>query len=158
MRQVVAEPLTAEAFAPFGQVLTLPDAPGRVDYSSYLENRRPGARVCFRTSMADAAALPLTARVMERHALSSQSFLPIDVARYLVLAAPAAGPDAPDTAALRAFIAGPRQGINYRAGTWHHPMTALDRPAVFATVMWVDGGPQDEEFVDLPAPVEIVGG
>jgi ureidoglycolate lyase len=158
MRRIVAQPLTGDRFAEFGQVLELPAQPGRVDYSALLENTRPDAQVCFRTGMVVAVGLPLTATVMERHEFSSQAFLPIDAARYLVLVAPPAGPDRPDVSGLRAFIAASNQGINYRAGTWHHPMTALDHAATFATVMWNDGGPGDEEFVDLPEPVQIVAG
>lgn len=156
--RIVAEPLTAEAFWPFGQVLELPAAAGRVDYSGFLENGRPGVPVCFRTSLTPAKALPLRTRVMERHRFSSQAFLPLDAGRYLVLVAPGSAEDRPDPAGLRAFLCEPRQGINYRAGAWHHPMTALDRPALFATVMFADGGPDDEEFVDLPVEVAVHAG
>jgi len=156
MTLLTATPLTADAFAPFGHVLDLPAAPGRVDYSSFNENRRgPAAAVCFRTSLTPVSTLPLTTRTMERHEFSTQAFLPVDVARYLVLVAPHGADGLPDPAGLRLFLASGEQGICYGADVWHHPMTVLDRPAVFATVMFLDGGPKDEEFVDLPEPVTL---
>ncbi|NQW09158.1 MAG: ureidoglycolate lyase [Alphaproteobacteria bacterium] len=151
-----AESLTVDSFAPFGQVLTLPSGQGRVDYSHAPENRRPAqATLCFRTSLTEPTELPFRAIQMERHRYSSQAFLPVDVARYLVLVAPHGDGGGPDMRRARLFHVDGRTGINYAPDVWHHPMTVLDRPAIFATVMFVDGGPDDEEFVDLPEPVTI---
>lgn len=159
MTLLTPRPLTAEAFAPFGHVLDLPTEPGRVDYSAFNRNLRgAAAEVCFRTSLTPPSTLPLVTRTMERHAFSSQAFLPVDVARYLILVAPH-GPDGgPDPAGLVLFLANGDQGITYGADVWHHPMTVLDRPAVFATVMFLDGGAGDEEFVDLPHEVTLTLG
>ena len=154
--RLTPQPLTAEAFTGFGQVLSLPDAPGRVDYSAFLENRRgPAATVCFRTSLTPPSELPLVTRTMERHAFSSQAFLPVDVSRYLILVAPHGADGLPDPNGLRLFLAGATQGISYGADVWHHPMTVLDRAATFATVMFLDGSEGDEEFVDLPFDVTV---
>ena len=155
-KALIAGPLNAEAFAPFGHVLLLPNGPGRVDYSHVPENRRSGqAALCFRTSLAEPTALPFQATQMERHRFSSQGFLPVDVVRYLVLVAPHDDNGGPDMHRARLFEVDGRTGINYAPDVWHHPMTVLERPAIFATVMFVDGGPDDEEFVDLPQPVTI---
>lgn len=154
--RLVAEPITATAFAPFGQLLQLPADPGRIDYSAFAANLRPGhAELCFRTSLTAASALPLRTRVMERHAFSSQAFLPVDVGRYVVMVAPDAADGGPDLAGARLFLVDGRTGINYRAAVWHHPMTVLDRAAVFATVMFNDGGDRDEDWADLPVEVEL---
>ncbi len=154
--RLVAEPITAAAFEPFGQLLELPAAPGRVDYSAFAENLRSGrAELCFRTSLTAASALPLRTRVMERHAFSSQAFLPVDVGRYVVMVAPDAADGGPDLAGARLFLVDGRTGINYRAAVWHHPMTVLDRAAVFATVMFNDGGDRDEDWAGLPVEVEL---
>lgn len=152
-------PLTAEAFAPFGHVLSLPQEPGRVDYSAFNQNLRgAAAEVCFRTSLTPPSTMPLTTRTMERHEFSSQAFLPVDVSRYLVLVAPHGEDGLPDPEHLILFMAKGDQGISYNANVWHHPMTVLDRPAVFATVMFLDGGAKDEEFVDLPEEVTLALG
>lgn len=156
MKHLTPEPLSADAFAPFGHVLTLPAGPGRVDYSPFNQNLRgAAAEVCFRTSLTPPTDLPLTTRTMERHEFSSQAFLPVEVARYLVLVAPHDTDGRPDPNGLRLFLAAGDQGICYAANVWHHPMTVLDRPATFATVMFLDGSHRDEEFVDLPGDVVL---
>jgi ureidoglycolate lyase len=156
MRTIATEPLTAGAFATFGQVIDLPAEFGRTYFSEALGNGRPGAKPSLSLTQSRPLAAPkLEAVKMERHEFSSQSFVPINVSRYLVIVAPH-GPDGqPDPARLKAFLARGDQGITYGMNVWHHPSTALDRPAKFAVFMWLDGGRGDEEFVDLPAPVTI---
>jgi ureidoglycolate lyase len=48
--------------------------------------------------------LPLVGTVMERHRFSSQTFFPLDVARYVVVVAPYSGIDRPDMARACAFV------------------------------------------------------
>jgi ureidoglycolate lyase len=101
------------------------------------------------------ARLPLEATVMERHEFSSQSFVPLDVSRWVVVVAPA-GPDGgPDPSRAVAFLPAPGQGVTYHANTWHHPLTILDRPARFAVFMWRDGTTTDEEFRTLGTPFTV---
>ena len=153
---LIARPLTAEAFAPFGAVFEAPSEPGRVPAHDGLSNRRPGAAPSLRlTRLAPLARLPVRAELFERHAFSSQTFLPLAVGRYLVIVAPDATAGGPDGAGARAFIGRAGQGVTYRAGLWHHGMTALDQPATFAVLMWCDGTSGYEEFVTLPAPLTV---
>jgi ureidoglycolate lyase len=154
-RKLVAEPITEEAFAPFGRILRRPPSAGRSDYTDSLMNRRDGATPCFRTSLTEPSALPLSTRTMERHEFSSQAFLPVDAGRYLVMVAPKAADGGPDIDGARLFVVDGTTGISYDADVWHHPMTVLDRPATFATVMFNDGGSGDEEFVELPVDIEL---
>ena len=90
------EPLTTEAFAPFGAVLEGPPAPGRVSMADTLANARPHAPVSLSVAtVAPTKDLPLAVTVLERHEHSSQTFIPLSVSRYLVLAtldAPGGGP------------------------------------------------------------------
>jgi len=153
---VRVRPLTAEAFAPYGEVLAVPEAPGRAYFDSALASARPGARPSLSLSLKDPTPLPLTVRRMERHAFSSQSFVPLGPARFLVLVAPHAPAGGPDMARALAFLAGPGQGVTYGADVWHHPSAVLHAPARFAIVMWLDGTAADEEFVDVaPFALEI---
>jgi ureidoglycolate lyase len=150
MRQIHARPLSREAFAPFGDVLEAPAEGGRSYFDGGLGNARPGASPSLSLArVAPSAELPLVARVMERHAFSSQTFIPLAIGRWLVIVAPSAAGGGPDASAAQAFLAGPGQGITYRIGTWHHPLTVLDRPAQLAVVMWRDGTAGDEEFVPV---------
>jgi ureidoglycolate lyase len=154
--RLIVEPLAADPFAPFGEVLAVPHPTGRTYADRALANLRSSARPSLSLSRKeDLSSLPLVARQMERHEFSSQSFVPIEVGRWLVLVAPHAAGGGPDMSRARAFLAGPRQGVTYGANVWHHPLTILDRPAAFAIFMWLDGGKGDEEFFELPATVTI---
>lgn len=153
---VRVEPLTAEAFAPFGDVIERPGDVGRLYYSKALANGRPAAQPSLSLTMSrPIAGLPHTAVRMERHEFSSQSFVPIEVARYLVVVAPHDASGRPDGARMKAFLARGDQGVTYGMNVWHHPLAVLDRPGRFAVFMWLVGGPGDEEFVDLPQPITI---
>jgi ureidoglycolate lyase len=153
-RRIPVQPLTSEAFAPFGEVLSPPLESGRAFFDAALGDDRPAAAPSLSLSRIEVAHQgPLTAVRMERHAHSSQSFVPLGDAPFLVLVCPPGGA-APDMAAARAFVASGGVGVTYAAGVWHHPLTVLRAPASFAVFMWRDGGPDDEEFVDIP-PTEI---
>ncbi len=153
--QIDPQPLTREAFAPFGDVIDMPSEPGRTYYEEALGNLRPTAHASLSLALKDETPdRPLRADLLERHEFSSQTFVPIDAARWLIVVAPHAADGGPDTAAIKAFIATGRQGVTYRANTWHHGLTTLDRPGRFAVFMWRDGGKGDEEFVPV-APFTI---
>ena len=157
MRTIVAEPLTAEAFKPFGAVLEGPPTPGRVYVSDTLANGRAHAPVCLSVATVQPKKdLPLQVTVLERHEHSSQTFVPLSVSRYLVLATRDAPGGGPDLTRLRAFVARAGQGVTYAMGTWHHPVTVLDAPASFAVLMWRDGTSGDEEFVPVSTPLTVV--
>jgi ureidoglycolate lyase len=148
--EIETQPLTAAAFAPYGDVIDVPNEPGRTYYEDALGNLRPAAHASLSLSFRlPATEAPLEARLLERHEFSSQTFVPIDAARWLIVVAPHAADGGPDTAAIKAFIATGRQGVTYRANTWHHGLTTLDRPGRFAVFMWRDGTKGDEEFVPV---------
>lgn len=159
MRTIVAAPITSEAFAPFGDVLHCPANPGRDYFDAGLANGRPEVSASLSLShVAPIAEMPLRVTQMERHEFSSQSFVPLDVSRYVILAAPKAGSGGPDFAKARAFLVPGTVGITYRIDVWHHPMVVLDRAGRFAVVMFRDGGPRDEEFVTVPEPFLVTLG
>jgi ureidoglycolate lyase len=152
------EDVTRETFAPFGDLLQ-PGTPGggRQELIEELQNKRGSARARLSMAAVDPKSLPLTAAKMERHVYSSQAFLPLECASYLVMVAPKGAGGAPDLSGLRAFRVPGDTGINYRSDTWHHPLTALDRIGRFAVLTFVDGTESDEEWFDLPEPVVIEG-
>lgn len=152
-----AVPIDAAAFAPFGDVVAQPPGSPRKDWSNALTNPRPTASINFATANVAPARFPATLAMMERHAHSFQSFIPLDASSYLVCVAPGGADDLPAMDKLRAFIVPAGIAITYHANVWHHPMMALDRPGQFATLMWRSGGDDDEEFVDLSQPVTVLG-
>lgn len=130
-RLLVARPLTAAAFSPYGDVITGADTGGRAinagtsrriempDPDLLDQDGRPSLSV-FR---AQAPTLPLDLVVLERHRHGSQTFLPLGAVGYIVVVA--LGDAAPDLATLAAFDADGRTGITLRRGVWHHPLIAL---------------------------------
>ena len=153
--ELTPQPLTKEAFAPFGDVIDVPQQAGRTYYEEALGNLRmeakPSLSMSFRVPTPDR---PIKSELMERHEFSSQTFVPVDVARWLIVVAPHAKASGPDLAGVRAFIATGKQGVTYKPNTWHHGLTVLDKPGRFAVFMWRDGGKGDEEFVPV-APFTI---
>jgi ureidoglycolate lyase len=148
--EIVPQPLTKEAFAPFGDVIDVPNEPGRQYYEDALGNLRPAAHPSLSLSLkAETPDRPLKADLLERHEFSSQTFVPIDVARWLIVVAPHATAGGPDLGGVQAFIATGKQGVTYKPNTWHHGLTVLDKPGRFAVFMWRDGGKGDEEFVPV---------
>lgn len=153
--KLIAQALTAEAFAPFGTLVTAPPGTERRDFSGGLQNGRAEARASLYTVRIEPTALPLAGRVMERHRFSSQTFLPLDVASYLLVVAPTAADGGPDLARARAFIAPGDHGVTYAPDVWHHPMAVLERDGLFAVMMWRNGDAGDEEFIDLATPFSV---
>jgi ureidoglycolate lyase len=151
------EPVTSEAFEPFGQLLP-PGAPGESPQAliKELHNGRASARPRLSMAAVEPKALPLTAAKMERHAHSSQAFVPMDCASYLVMVAPPqVGDGKPDLSRLRAFRVPGDTGINYRPDIWHHPLSPLERAGRFAVLTFIDGTAGDEDWADLPQPVVV---
>jgi ureidoglycolate lyase len=125
--------LTAAAFQPYGDVIeATPDArrlqinagtTERFDDLARLDLNAEGGRPLLSIFRAQARALPLHLKLVERHSLGTQAFMPLGPSPFLVIVAPA-GP-LPKWADLRAFLAQPGQGVNFARGTWHHPLVAL---------------------------------
>lgn len=154
MRTVRATPLTPEAFAPFGQVVSAGRGAGisanqgtavRYDFTADLVNRRSDARPNLAVFRSTPKRLPFAINLLERHPASSQLFVPMRCERFLVVIATADVAGEPDLAMLRAFVCGPGQGVNYAPNLWHHPIVALDTPAEFTMLAWEDGSPLDCE-------------
>ncbi|MBF9033409.1 ureidoglycolate lyase [Rhodobacterales bacterium HKCCE2091] len=158
--EIRAEPLTAEAFAPFGDVLEAAGAPDRIINAGLCGRFHDRARLDFgpdgraAISLFDAEprTLPHTCDLLERHPLGSQAFLPMTGHPFLVIVAPDDGgtPGAP-----RAFLTAPYQGINFLRNTWHGVLTPLHAPGLFAVVDREGPGTNLEEHV-LEKPCVVV--
>lgn len=148
------EPLTAAAFAPFGDVLQT-TGPFRLINEGMCQRHDDLARLDMvdgRASIAILRArtrhLPYGFTLVERHPLGSQAFLPLHQTPFLVIVAPdiAGTPGTP-----RAFLTTGAQGINIHRGTWHGVLTPLGGPdqpdtALFAAVDRVGPGSNLEEY------------
>lgn len=158
-RTVRTQPLTAEAFAPFGDVLDCSGAPDRMINAGLCGRFHDRARLDFgprgRAGIslfeAQPRSLPYTLDLVERHPDGSQAFLPMTTAPFLVIVAPdeSGSPGQP-----LAFLTAPHQGINLHRGTWHGVLTPLSAPGIFAVVDRIGESPNVEEvFLDPPFTV-----
>ena len=151
MSVLTVEPLSPEAFAPFGTVIdaaaarkVYPINQGSTQrYHALAMVDLDGGQAAISLARAQAFALPLTISMLERHPLGSQAFIPLHGTRWVVVVA-----DSPE-ATPRAFLADRGQGVQYRRGTWHHPLIALDQGGDFLIVDRVGAGYNCEE-VKLP--------
>jgi len=157
-----AEPLTREAFAPFGDVIEtngarhFPINRGGVERYhdlATLDLGQGGGHPLISIFECRRVSEPsLVVDLMERHPLGSQAFFPLDGAVMCVVVAPAGDALAPEH--LRAFVSSGEQGVNYHRGTWHMPLLALDKGPRFIVVD--RGGPGDNcEERPLAPPVEV---
>ena len=156
-RVIRAVPLTAEAFAPFGEVIEARGEPSFQINQGMCDRFHDLARV----AVADAEgapglsiglgrpyALPLALHMVECHPKGSQAFVPLGGDPFLVVVAPDDGgvPGRP-----LAFLTSPGQGVNYKAGTWHGVLTPLARPQAFLIVDRVGPGTNlAEHFYNEP--------
>ncbi len=141
MRTIKPEPLTREAFAPFGDVIEASDDAERqvINYGNttrfhdlaaidvIADSAKAGVSI-FRSTPLE---LPITIEVMEYHPKSSQAFVPLSGNPYLVVVAPKGAFDA---SKIRVFVASGQQGVNYHAGTWHHFSLALEGVSDFLVI------------------------
>lgn len=153
-------PLTAHDFAAYGEVLDLADGPARSinegttqrhDLPSTLELTRHGGSPVLAAFRAQAQPLEGPWKMLERHLWGSQTFVPLQAGRWVVLVA--RGHTHPDLGTLAAFGATARQGVTLHAGTWHHPLIALEEGNFL--VIERKGVAVDCEVVQLEAPVRL---
>jgi ureidoglycolate lyase len=159
-RTIRTEPLTAEAFAPFGDVLEAAGAPDRIinrGLCGRYHDRAaldfgPGGRAGVSIFKAEPRALPYRLDLLERHPEGSQTFVPMSQDAFLVIVAPDDG-GTPGTP--RAFVTVPGQAINFHRGTWHGVLTPLAAPGLFAVVDRIGDTPNLEEYLlDPPYVVD----
>ena len=155
-REIPLEPLTPEAFAPFGTVI-------EADYArSYLINEGRCRRfhalattdcdgdVILSIFRATAWPRPVRIAMLERHPLGSQAFVPMERHAWLAVVA-----DRPEPEACRAFLVRGDQGLQVARGVWHHPLLALAPVQDFLVVDRAGPGENLEEhyFPEGAAPV-----
>ena len=63
---------------------------------------------------------PMNIKMMEKHPLGSQAFVPMDETTFLVFVAPKG--KRPNTKKIKSFIVPKQTGINYKPGIWHFPL------------------------------------
>ena len=133
VRLLQVQPLSAEAFKPFGDMIQANDAAKhfsinqgyaeRYDRLALVDANDLGGQAGISIFRAKARPMPMELSVLEKHPLGSQAFMPMSGHAYLVVVAP--GGNAPEIDKAQCFLASATQGVNYAKGTWHHPLLAL---------------------------------
>lgn len=156
---ITAQPLTAKAFAPFGDVLDVSGDPDKLINAGMCGRYHDRATLDFSDGRAGISLFhaqirpfPITLDMVERHPEGSQAFLPMSHDPFVVVVAPDEG-GTPGTP--RAFVTAPGQGVNYHRGTWHGVLSPLHVPGLFAVIDRIGAGPNlEEHFFTTPFTIE----
>lgn len=149
---ITAEPLTRAAFAPFGIVIEKDGAAHhfinegnciRYHDLAPVELLGEEARALINIFSPKPHALPYAVKLVERHPLGSQAFIPLTRDPFIVFVCEdeSGAPVRP-----RAFVTNGTQGVSYRANAWHAPLIALADGADFLVIDRGGIGSNLEEF------------
>ena len=144
MRDLTLEPLTAEAFAPFGTVMDTAAAELRMINGGTTERFHAlamadtatgGGNTILSLFRGQPREFPYAVDMMERHPLGSQAFFPVTGGDWIAVVAEDRDgrPGAP-----RAFLVPGHIGVQYARNVWHHPLIAVGEVSDFL-VMDRDG-------------------
>jgi len=158
--KLTIESLTAEAFAPFGNVLDITAAEKRMINGGTTERfhalamadtETAGGRTILSLFRGQPRSFPYPVDMMERHPLGSQAFFPVTQGDWIAVVAPDAGgrPGQP-----RVFLVPGHVGVQYARNVWHHPLIAVGEPSDFL-VMDREGGGTNLEEASYDAPYLI---
>ncbi|NRB19501.1 MAG: ureidoglycolate lyase [Rhodobacteraceae bacterium] len=161
MSQIIIQPLSAEKFAAFGEVLELKAQPDKLINQGLCGRHHDLAALAFSggragISLFDAQprSLPYKLEMVERHPDGSQAFIPMSQSRFLVIVAPdeSGKPGRP-----LAFETAPGQAINLARGIWHGVLTPLQAPGLFAVVDRIGPGMNlEEHWFETPFTVSRI--
>lgn len=131
-RSLVAESITIDAFARYGDVVTSAGREGlSINAGTSLRVEMPepdilahDGKPSLSVFRANAVRLPFDVRELERHRIGSQTFLPLGALPFVVVVA--LGDKRPDAGTLAAFHVDGSRGVTFRRDVWHHPLLALE--------------------------------
>ena len=159
---ILTEPLSATAFAPFGDVLDASGTPDKLINAGlcgrYHDRARldfgPDGRAGISIFNAQPRSLPYELTLLERHPDGSQAFIPMTQNPFLVIVAP---DDGGIPGPVRAFLTAPGQGINLLRNTWHGVLTSLHAPGQFAVIDRIGDSANLQEYTLATAVIIAAG-
>ena len=161
MKRHSIQKLTADAFAPFGDVIHTSTAKKtfainqgntqRYHDLAHIDTLANEGKTIVSIFSSTPLPLPIAIKCLERHPLSSQAFIPLGSQPYLVVVAPKGELDESN---IMIFLADCDQGVNYHAGTWHHYSLALHQVSDFLVIDRAGEGSNCDEVV-LASPFFI---
>ena len=148
--KIMIEPMSADAFAPFGDLLEAKGMPDKIINQGLCGRFHDRARMDFSDGRAGISIfhaekrdLPLKLDLVERHPDGSQAFVPMSHQPFLVVVAEDQN-GTPQN--IRAFLTEAGQAINIHRGVWHGVLTPLYDPGLFAVIDRIGEGPNLEEY------------
>ena len=147
------EKLSTESFLPFGDIINKKSSSKQLSINQGTtvrhhniselkltdQNGKPAISI-FSGSPRD---IPIQIKIMEKHPIASQSFLPIQNHDWLVVVSKEKN-DLPDLDTLRCFKVDGNLGITYKANVWHHPLLVKKKQD-----FWIIDRIQDEEISSI---------
>lgn len=163
-RTLLVQPLTQQAFAPYGDVLGGEVASGLFINGGTSEKIALGdpaltgqdGEPSLNLYRARANPLPFTAVELERHCIGSQSFIPLAGVPFVVIVAlgdPATSGKTPLESSIAAFWVDGSCGVTFKPATWHHPL--LSQQNGDYVVLERRGRIVDCEIQSLKQPVDV---
>ncbi|MCW1955212.1 MAG: ureidoglycolate lyase [Roseobacter sp.] len=155
------EPLTQEAFAPYGDVIEVSGAADKLINQGLCGRHHDLAKLDFGSgragiSLFDAQArqFPYALDMMERHPDGSQAFVPLSGVPMLVSVAD----DLDGTPSTpRVFLSKPHQTVNIHRNIWHGVLAPVQKPGQYIVIDRIGDTPNLEEYFFLkPYIVELL--
>ena len=149
-RQIKIQPINANDFAPFGNLIALRQNPDKMINQNRCARHHDLAKLDFADGgkagislfNSEVFTLPYHFTMMERHPLGSQAFLPLYGHSFMVIVASDLNgqPHYP-----QAFMTKQGTGINIYKNIWHGTLTPLAEPGLFAVIDRLGDGDNLEE-------------
>ncbi len=159
-RTIKIHPLTATAFAPFGEVLEVSGTPDRLINAGKCGRFHDRARLDFADARAgisifksESFALPYRLELVERHPEGSQAFVCMSADPFLIVAASDEN-GTPGTPL--AFVTNGTQAVNIRSNVWHGVLTPLSGAGLFAVIDRIGTTKNLEEY-RFTVPFTVTG-
>lgn len=145
------QPLTAEVFRPFGEVLDISAQPALTINLGNTSKYADLADICvgesgraqFSIYRSKQIQLPFKVTLLERHPLGSQLFYPLHNRPFPIIVA--SGNGKPECNSIQAFISNGCQGINLHPNVWHHYQLTLQQTSDYIVVDRAGPGENYEE-------------
>lgn len=158
---LIATPITARAFAPFGEVIAMGGPSVTINeglcqrFSDLASIDTVDGQAGLSLFQSQLRTLPYRCDLLERHPLGSQCFIPMSEAALLVIVAPDNNgtPGAPV-----AFVATNDVAVNIARNTWHGVLAPISGTGLFAVIDRIgaaSNGRQNLEEHRLEEPVLV---
>ncbi|MBY3627165.1 ureidoglycolate lyase [Acinetobacter sp. CUI P1] len=149
-KNIQIQPLTQESFSAFGDVIEKENhdffainqgltqrynALSVAQISGY--NTAVGMSIFHNLC---ATEIPFKIDMLERHPHGSQSFIPLQQQKFIIIVALPLNHLQPDEQQIFAFLSNGKQGVTYHQGAWHHPLITLEAKSDFVVVDRIGGG------------------